>query len=448
MTTKYPLLLIVFLYVPGISICQNLETGVKVIPVANGWANNSINVVVFRKNSLVTDRDWQYISFYDENSYVVLGKRKAGSSKWQIKRTNYKGNTNDAHNTISMMIDGDGYLHLAWDHHNNALHYCRSVSMGSLELTAEMPMTGKFENRLSYPEFYRMPDGNLVFFYRDGGSGQGNLVINQYNRQTRQWKQLQSNLIDGERERNAYWQACVDKKGTIHLSWVWRETPDVASNHDLCYARSLDGGISWERSTGEKYVLPINATTAEYITRIPQKSELINQTSICADNEGNPYIASYWRDSNSQIPQYRVLYKKNGEWKVENTGFRKTAFSLSGGGTKRIPISRPQVIAWRSNGKPAVAMIFRDAERGDKVSAAIRDQSNDANWKLIDLTSFSLGSWEPTFDTELWKQKGILQLFIQKVEQADAEGKVQMEPQPVQVLEWSPQKKKTNQSFK
>ena len=41
-------------------------------------------------------------------------------------------------------------------------------------------MTGKQESKLSYPEFYRMPNGNLIFFYRDGGSGNGSLVMNQY----------------------------------------------------------------------------------------------------------------------------------------------------------------------------------------------------------------------------------------------------------------------------
>ena len=44
-------------------------------------------------------------------------------------------------------------------------------------------------------------------------------------------------LIDGEGERNAYWQMYVDKAGVIYLSWVWRETQLVETNHDLCYAR-------------------------------------------------------------------------------------------------------------------------------------------------------------------------------------------------------------------
>jgi hypothetical protein len=428
--------LLLILVMPVEMVQAQTAPGVTLTTVADGWANNSINVVIFRKNSLVTHDAWQYTAFYDQDRYVVLGKRKQGAIQWQLKRTPYQGNTADAHNTISLMVDGDGYLHLSWDHHNNALRYCRSVSPGSLDLTEKMPMTGQLEERVSYPEFYKLPNGNLLFLYRNGQSGQGNLVINQYDLPTKKWSSLHSNLIDGEGQRNAYWQACVDSKGALHLSWVWRESPDVASNHDLAYARSKDGGLTWEKSTGEKYQLPITAATAEYACRIPQKSELINQTSMYADDNGMPYIATYWREAGSAIPQYHLVYADGKQWQVQDLGFRTTPFSLSGGGTKRIPISRPQIMVWRTGKRISAAMVFRDAERNDKVSVAIKKHITKGTWQVTDLTTESVGSWEPTYDTEWWKQKGILQLFVQRVEQVDGEGKANIPPQPIQVLEW------------
>ena len=251
---------------------------------------------------------------------------------------------------------------------------------------------------------------------------------------------MHSNLIDGEGQRSAYWQACVDTKGTIHLSWVWRETPDVASNHDLCYATSKDGGLSWQKSTGEIYQLPITASSAEYALHIPQKSELINQTSMFADTEGHPYIATYWREQNSTIPQYHLVYKTTTIWQKQLIDFRKTAFSLSGAGTKRIPISRPQIIAWKSGNNLAAALIFRDEERGNKVSVALNQNIAKHKWAIIDLSSKSVGSWEPTYDTELWKEKQLLHLFLQNVEQVDAEGQSKLPPQIIEVLEWNPKK--------
>jgi len=368
----------------------------------------------------------------------VIGKRKLGTANWLLQQTVYKGNTADAHNMISIMIDGAGYLHLSWDHHNNELNYCRSKQPGSLELTDKMVMTGLNEKKVSYPEFYKLPDGNLLFFYRDGGSGQGNMVINRYNIQTKKWKQLHSNLLDGETKRNAYWQAFVDIKGTIHLSWVWRESPDVASNHDMCYAQSADGGKTWTKSNAEKYQLPITAATAEYAVHIPQQSELINQTSMYADALGHPYIATYWREQGDSIPQYHLIYKKGKQWQVQNLGFRKTAFSLSGAGTKRIPVSRPQIIVWSVNKSICAAIIFRDEERGGKISAAICSDIDKKKWVVKDLQNTAVGSWEPSYDTELWKQKRAVHLFVQKTDQADAEGRSDMMPQMVQVLEWKP----------
>lgn len=432
------LLLILFSAIVGFASAQKLKT--KIVKVDSGWSRNSINTTVFRKNSLTSFGSWQYIAYYNKSGFVVLAKRKLNDTKWTIKQTQYKGNVSDAHNVISIMIDGDGYLHMAWNHHNNHLHYAKSKTPGSLELTDEISMTGKQENKVSYPEFYRMPGGNLLFLYRDGESGNGSLVLNQYDIKTKTWKQLQTNLIDGEGLRNAYWQACVDAKGTIHISWVWRETPDVASNHDLCYAFSKDGGLSWQKSTGEIYKLPITAATAEYALHIPQKSELINQTSMFADADGHPYIATYWREEGSSIPQYHLVYKTNAGWQKSILDFRKSSFSLSGAGTKRIPISRPQIIAWKSKNNLSAALIFRDEERGSKVSAAINNNLGREKWNIVDLAQTSVGSWEPTYDTELWKTKNLLHLFVQNVDQADGEGQSKLPPQMVEVLEWDPKK--------
>jgi len=406
----------------------------RIIPVANGWAGNSVNVVIFRKNSLVTFKNIQFIGFYNANGNVVLGKRELGSSKWELVETVFHGDIFDAHNSISIMVDGYGYLHVSWDHHGNSLNYARSVAPLSLQLTDKIPMTGTQETNVTYPEFYNLPTGDLLFLYRDGRSGKGNMAINRYDLKTKTWIQLHANLIDGEGKQNAYWQACIDKSGTIHISWVWRSSPDVASNHDMCYARSTDGGKSWEKSTGEKYNLPINSATAEYAWRIPQNSELINQTSMTTDDAGNPFVASYWRSASSDVPQYHLIYKVNGFWRDVNCGFRKTSFSLSGVGTKRIPISRPQILVSGKGNNASVRLLFRDTELAEKASMAVCNDITNNKWKISNLTDFGVGAWEPSYDTELWKNKKQLNIFVQKVEQVDAEGVATSRSEMVYVL--------------
>ena len=49
------------------------------------------------------------------------------------------------------------------------------------------------------------------------------------------------------------------------------------------------------------------------------------------------------------------------------------------------------------------------------------DLGNRGDWETTILTETGLDRWEPTFDTELWKDTGVLNLFIQKVGQGSGE---------------------------
>jgi hypothetical protein len=415
---------------------QILES--KQFPVGAGWAKNQINTVIFRRNSIVSHGDEQYVAFYDSEGNAILAKRKLRTPVWKIQRTQYVGDVKDAHKSISIVIDGTGYLHMVWNQHDSALQYCRSIGPNSLNLTPQLPMLNDRENRVTYPEFYNLANGDLLFLYRDGSSGRGNLVINRYYVKTRKWSRVQNKLIDGEDIRGAYWQAAVDSSGTIHLSWVWRETADVASNHDLCYAKSPDGGISWQKSSGETYQLPITAASAEYVVRIPQHSDLINQTSMTTDSQGRPYLATYWRSEGSRIPQYQLVYHDGQHWQTSQVTERRSPFTLEGLGTRRIPISRPQVLINAQRGRLRVAVVFRDAERADRISVATTDNLQNNNWKIKDLTETSVGMWEPTHDPELWRRKKQLHLFVQTVGQGEAEGLENIPAKMISVLEWKP----------
>lgn len=396
--------------------------------VGMGWSQNSVNTVIFRNQALCSFKDRQFVAFYNGQGQLVLGSRKLGADQWNLEVSPYYGNVQDAHNSISIAVDALGYLHVSWDQHDTPLRYAKSKEPFGLELGEPMSMTGLLEDKVTYPEFQNLDD-SLLFLYRSGASGRGNMVVNRYDPSTGNWTQLHNNLIDGQQKRSAYWQTHVDSFGAIHLSWVWRETWDVSTNHDIAYAVSKDGGYSWEDIDGNRLAVPITESSASYAWRVPQGSNLINQTSMTTDAFGNPFIASYWRlDS---ITQYKVVYHKDGMWQLLDTGFRDQDFSLGGGGTKSIPISRPELLVDHGS----LYLLFRDVDRGNKITLGSYLFLSE-HWKVDDLTDFSVGQWEPNFDKSLWKQQKKLHIFSQKVSQLDGEGvDVAMAPQAVQVLE-------------
>ena len=413
-----------------------IAPGVRMTELGPGWARSSVNAVVFRTSSLASHGDTQYAAYYDDSAHVVLAKRRIGSDRWTVSRTPYVNDVTDAHNAIAIAVDGRGVLHVAWAEHDRPLHYARAVRPGSLELGPTERMTGAREARVTYPQFYRLRDGDLLCVYRDGQSGSGDVLVNRYDVRARRWRALHHPLIAGEGKRSAYVNLlATDARGGWHVSWVWRDSPDVASNHDVLYAHSPDQGRTWRTASGTRYTLPITARTAETAWAVPQGSELINQTSMTVDRSGRPVIATYWREEGADVPQLRVVWHDGAIWRSSQVGARRLAFRLSGGGTKRIPLSRPQVLATR---RGEVLLVYRDAERGGGITVARSGDAARERWSTTELMRASVGQWEPTYDLDRWRAAGVLSLFVQRVGQGDGETLEQIAPQRARVLEWTP----------
>ncbi len=242
--------------------------------------------------------------------------------------------------------------------------------------------------------------------------------MNEYDLNKQQWSRTQSKLLDGEGQRNVYWQICMDRRDNIYVSWVWRESRYVESNHDVCYAVSKNSGFDWFDSTGSAYTMPITISNAEIAWNIPQNSELINQTSMTTDKSGNPFIATYWRSENSKKPQYRIIYNDGYNWHQSQVGNRTTPFSLSGARTKRIPVARPRMVV---DDKGKAMYLFRDVERNEVVSMYYCKDIKNSEWEVMDLTDFPVEAWEPTIDVDRWKRDGVLDIYVLKSYQEDGE---------------------------
>jgi hypothetical protein len=105
---------------------------------------------------------------------------------------------------------------------------------------------------------------------------------------------------------------------------------------------------------------------------------------------------------------------------------------------KAIPISRPQVVVEEQGGRNKTFVLFRDAERQSRVSVAVCDDLGPGDWRIQDLTTQSVGRWEPSYDTELWGSAKVLDIFLERVGQGDAETSQNVPPQIISILEWKP----------
>ena len=195
---------------------------------------------------LMTHQDRQYIAYYNANRNMVVGQRDLKDDEFLLhtmpatsRETNQGTSTVlgwDSHNYITIGIDHDGFIHLSGNVHAHPLTYFRSTiaeDISTLEQIFEM--TGEQEARTTYPRFLKTREGDLLYTYRDGGSGNGNQIYNIYHGETKSWSRLlDTPLTDGQGLMNAYISSPkLLKDNWYHTYWVWRNTPDCSTNHDL-----------------------------------------------------------------------------------------------------------------------------------------------------------------------------------------------------------------------
>jgi hypothetical protein len=410
------------------------DPAVTRFPIGMAYAATAINVAVFRSSAVLSAGQYQFVVYYDPDAHIVVGRRDLHYTPWELVTLPITGNLHDAHNVVVLGISSDGLLHLSFDQHGQPLHYRISAKPYDIHsFGPDRPMTGRTENRVTYPQFVTAPDGTLYFFYRDGASGNGSLCLNRYDAKTGTWQAIHHPLIDGLNRCNPYWwRPAIAADGAINLAWCWRDTPNASTNHDICYATSKDGGQTWLRSDGQPQVLPITPENAEVIEPVAQGSNLINQCSAAVDADGHPHLAQYLNDTTG-MPQYFHLWFDGRQWHNDQVSHRTLKFSLAGSGSLAIPISRPEIAIGKSG---VVTLITRDAEFGGGIRLYRADAPYE-KWNSVDLTHEDLGNWEPSYDINRLRQSGLLDLFVLPVRQGNHETTTNFPPSEAAIVETS-----------
>jgi hypothetical protein len=428
-------------------------------PATSEWAyggSSGINTISTICDALLTVGDYQFLAYYARhetdaayafNNKIAIARRRIGGATWELFRTNFTANNiTDGHDTISIGFDGDGYLHMSWGMHADAFHYSRSttrVTQGEpIAFIPDGTMTGN-ENTVTYPQFFTMPNGDLLYYFREGGSGAGDSFFNRWNVATRTWTNVhktgttQAPFIKGtgwSPNYNAYPNyPVVDNQGRLHMVWTWRYNSDspagevgYQTNHDFAYARTDDSGTTWRRQNGTAYTLPITQSAesgvensrAERVLVIPEGNSLINSASMCMDQSGAPVLASWWAPlaaTGNHRRQYMVAFPSPTGWqtRVISNRVRDPVGTKYPEASVR-DLGRPIVV---TDHEDRIIVVYRDNEGNNGLtlvhSLPRALDPERRTWMQFDLSTADLGNYESVYDPRRWKRDGVLQLIYQ-----------------------------------
>jgi len=299
----------------------------EVVDVAPVWAGHPVRFC------LLTVGRRQYVALYDAERWLTVAARRVSERRWQVVRLPERVGW-DSHNSIVLACDERGDLHLCANMHCSPLVYFRTTRPHDVTSFRRQAMVGQREQRCTYPQFLRGPNGELIFVYRDGASGNGERIWNVYQPETRTWRRLLDQpLLSGQGRMNAYPCGPVrDRHGVYHLCWVWRDTPDCATNHDVCYARSRDLR-HWTTSTGRPLRLPITPATAEVVDPVPAGGGLLNSNlRLGFDQQDRPILSYHKYDAKGYLQLYNARLERDG-WKIYQTSDWSYRWEFGGGGT-------------------------------------------------------------------------------------------------------------------
>ena len=395
-----------------------------------------LNGKAFQQDGVVSHNGWQYATYFDGGRRLCLGRRSLAGNTWEVIRfADYVQKANDRHNVAVVGVcPGDGTLHLAFDHHASPLHYRvsrKGAATNPAGVTWDASLFGTTTSQLeagkrlvgiTYPRFVTTPAGGLQLWYRVGGSGNGDSHLAEYDPTRGTWRQVglmiaRTGRYGQSASRCPYLNGLdYDRRGRLHVTWCWRETPNVMTNHDLCHAYSEDQGRSWCNSAGARIARPgkggdrLDVSSPGIVFRaLPTSRGLINATAQAVDSHGRPHVVTWhlpdgaaapssWRDARERSRYFHYWLDGKGNWRRVGLGF-------VGG--------RPKLVLGRND--DAYLVFAGQRAFGDLQIAAASARSEYANWEVAHRdTGRPTFTGEPLIDPRRWAREGILSVYIQE----------------------------------
>ncbi len=418
----------------------------------DGRWGTCVNGQTFQQEAVLTHLGHQYAAFFADGGVLAIGRRKLPEGDWEVIRfADYKARDHrDAHNVVSMGIaPGDGTIHLMFDHHNDPLHYRRSVQgltsrPDDFEWKAEHfgPVTSRLDGKtivkgVTYPQMVATPDGGLQLLYRIGGSGDGSWIFTEYDPAGQgAWHSIgtlftRTGQYRSSPSRCAYPNPLrYDADGRLHVTWCWRERPadapfDLRTNHDLLYAYSDDAGRTWKNNAGDAIAsLPAGEsigidTPGTIIHPIHWLRGQMNTSTQAIDARGRVHVINWQQPPDAEHGSKDLnTWRYYHYWRDTDGAWRENALSFVG--------RKPQII-FDSAGNAIVVFTKTDNANyhGQDPGGTLRlmtasEASHWTDWKPVYTTDrASVG--EPLLDHTRWAADGTLSIYLQDKPSAPGE---------------------------
>lgn len=317
----------------------------------------------------------------------------------------------DPHRVYAVAVDAAGHVHVAGNMHSSRLRYLRSTRPHDITAWQDAGMVDVDEDAVSYPTFVAGPERALLFFYRDGSSRGGDLVLNTLPADGGTWQRTGVVLAGRKVHAAPYPQHIhVDERGRLHLLHVWRVAAGAEGNRFISYIVSPDGGDSWETVEGRALPTPVGIDPAAVAVTVPDDIVVVNQGGAATDADGRPAGAFLTRAPSGAPGPLWLLRHDGTHWQVDEVA----GSGRAGGRPALIGHDRGLLLVWPADGADASTVVHA-AEVGRGRRGGPRA-----------LLRLPVADWEPVYDRQVVAD-GRLQLVV-PVGSSDARGEGRPDP--------------------
>lgn len=286
----------------------------------------ALHLRAHQDDAIVSFNGYQYCVYYSTvgtntaQRFVTVGRRQLPVGEWEtVILRDYIQSSDDSHNVpVIGIAEGDGTIHLAYDHHSSALNYRRSIIGLASNPESHAWNASKFGNHtdriaglrlrgITYPRFFSAPNGDLQLVHREGNPHFGKNRIYTYDKTSHDWTshgpyidgtQVEARVGHSSPYLNPYLHGITyDSDGRLHASWVWRTSDRSIFNFDISYAYSDDRGLTWRNTdnrlvgrAGERVQDPITFQDTPTV-KVLEFQNLANQTGQAIDTQGRIHIS-------------------------------------------------------------------------------------------------------------------------------------------------------------